>query len=445
MKNGKQLRRWDVTGKRELTCVSCTLPALAGDQVHLEFVSNGVCGSDTHMFHTGAVHPGHKGPHQALTLGHEIIGRVIAVGADVTSVKAGDMVAVEPGLPCGTCPDCRKGHYHCCPKTLYMGTPPQNGGLADELIWPAKWCHVLPEDLAADPVLASLVEPLAACQQAIELRDKIHKPEADEWTMVTGSGAMALGTIALIKAANPDQKVVLLARSQKDLDFAREKLGADAVFALSSIDAASISERVVNELSELLKTDHFDNDENIDAQVGQTKAGIAAAKAARERARELRERGAHEAEIKSEMTRAAVVALSKMTIEENKAVFLAASAMADGYICALIECTGNERLFETALDARFILGTGVIVGLGCHYGVSFDAALLRRREAAYQPVRRSCNKFPATIKLLQEKPELFKQLVGGTAKFASFGALMQGDVKAEPTGSGGPKTVIVRD
>ncbi len=134
-----------------------------------------------------------------------------------------------------------------------------------------------------------------------------------------------------------------------------------------------------------------------------------------------------------------------MQVEENKAVFLEASAMADGYISALIECTGSERLFETALDARFILGTGVIVGLGCHYGVSFDAALLRRREAAYQPVRRSCNKFPATIELLRSKPELFKQLVGGTAKFEDFGGLMQGTVKAEATGTGGPKTVIVKD
>jgi L-iditol 2-dehydrogenase len=437
------LRRWDVTGKMKCECVEHTLPALPADRVHLEFVCNGVCGSDTHMFRTGAVHSGHKGPHQPLTLGHELVGRVLAVGSDVTTLKAGDMVAVEPGLPCGTCPNCLKGRYHCCPKTLYMGTPPQNGGLADEFHWPATWCHLLPPSLAADPVLASLAEPVAACRQSWELRNKLVDRADDEWTVVTGSGPMALGVVAVIKAMNPNEKVAVVARNAKALAFAKE-FGADATFELSSINPTAVANDLAEELGELFKTDHFDNDETLDASFADSKVRLAAARAAREAVRVQRDRGSHMDEIQSIIKTAAFAAAVKAQIEENKAVFGAVQKMANGFVSSLFECTGDERLLETIIESRCMLANGAIIGLGCHYGVSFDVAMLRRFELSFQPVRRSCNQFPATIKLLDEQPDMFRKLVGGTVKFADFGGLMTGDVKETATGTGGPKTVVVK-
>ena len=74
MTRKKILRRWDVTGKHQLEQVEFKLPRIKADDAHLEFIANGVCGSDTHMFCTGAVHSGHKGPHRPLPLGHELIG-----------------------------------------------------------------------------------------------------------------------------------------------------------------------------------------------------------------------------------------------------------------------------------------------------------------------------------------------------------------------------------
>ncbi len=439
------LRRWDVTGKMKCECVEHSLPSeLPADRVHLEFICNGVCGSDNHMFCTGAVHSGHKGPHQPLTLGHELVGRVKAIGKDVTTLKVGDIVAVEPGLPCGECPNCKKGRYHCCPKTLYMGTPPQNGGLADEFHWPATWCHLLPASLAADPVLASLAEPLAACRQSWELRNKmVVDREDDEWTVVTGSGAMALGVVAIIKAMNPNEKVAVVARNAKALAFAKE-FGADATFELSAINPKAIADGLAEELGELFKTDHFDNDETLDASFADSPVRLAAARAAREAVRVQRDRGSHMDEIQSIIRTAAFGAAVKAQIEENKAVFGAVQKLASGFVSSLFECTGDERLLETIIESRCMLANGTIIGLGCHYGVSFDVAMLRRFELSFQPVRRSCNQFPATIKLLEEKPDLFRKLVGGTIKFEDFGGLMTGDKKETSTGTGGPKTVVVK-
>src|SRR5579885_1424993 len=438
MTQTRTLRRWDVTGKHQLACVGFELPELPADRVRLSFICNGICGSDTHMFHTGAVHPGHKGAHQPLTLGHELIARVEECGESVTGLAVGDVVAVEPGLPCGTCANCRKGRYHCCPKTMYMGTPPQNGGLADEFHWPGHWCHKLPASLAANPVLASLVEPLAACRQALELRNRIVPERAeDEWTVIVGTGAMALGVLAVIKATNKAEKVMVIGRSAKALKFAKD-FGADLTLQLSGIDPKATAESVLKDRAELFRTDHFDSDETLEAEFADDAACLAAAKAAREAAKRVRAHGAHLLEIEAEMSREAISAAANVLIKENAAVMAQAQTHANGYISSLFECTGDERLLETIINSKCMLADGVVIGLGCHYGVSFDVAMLRRLELAFQPVRRSCNQFPPTIALLNEHPELFQPLVGSTVKFDDFGKLMNGEAKADETGTGGP-------
>lgn len=443
MTRKKILRRWDVTGKHQLEQVEFKLPRIKADDAHLEFIANGVCGSDTHMFCTGAVHSGHKGPHRPLTLGHELIARVKRVGSKVTGLKAGDIVAVEPGLPCGGCPHCRKGRYHCCPKTMYMGTPPQDGGLADEFYWPAKWCHVLPADLSSDPALASLVEPLAACRQSWELRNKmVPERDDDEWTVITGTGAMALGVLAIIKAANPNEKVMVIARNESALQFASE-FGADKCYALSQVNPVQIARAVRDELEDLVATDHFDQCTANDFSSAKTKAGKRAMNAALEAVRIARGQGAQTETILGELTEAARAAAEEVLIEENTEVFKEAQAHADGFINSVFECTGDERLLTTLINSRAMLANGTIIGLGCHYGVSFDIAMLRRFELSFQPVRRSCNQFPPTLELLTQKPDYFRRLVGGTVSFEDFGAFMAGDVAKTETGSGGPKTVVL--
>lgn len=444
MTKNTSLTRWDVTGKHELNLVNFKLGRIGRGDAHLEFLSNGVCGSDTHMFNTGAVHSGHCGPHEPLTLGHELIARVKRVGAGVTNLAVGDIVAVEPGLPCGKCPHCKKGRYHCCPNTKYMGTPPTSGGLADEFYWPAKWCHVLPESLASDVNLASLAEPLAACLQSYDLRNKIVvEKDDDEWSVITGTGAMALGVLAIIKAINPSEKVMVIGRSAKALAFA-EKIGADATMALSQINPAKVAQAVRDELEDLVETDHFDQSAPGDFKSGKGKAGKRAMTAALAALRAARGRGEQTPTILTDVYDAAFNAANELLVEENTKVFKQAQKHAGGYINSVYECTGNETLLVTLMNSRCMLANGCIIGLGCHYGVSFDIAMLRRFELAFQPVRRSSNQFPPTLKLLSEKPDYFRQLIGGTVSFADFGAFMDGEPVAVETGTGGPKTVVVR-
>jgi threonine dehydrogenase-like Zn-dependent dehydrogenase len=85
----------------------------------------GVCGSDTHAVH---------GTHPFIPLpchpGHEVIGVVEAVGAEVTDVVAGQRVTVEPTLPCGECKTCTTGRANLCENLQFFGCGWEQGGKA---------------------------------------------------------------------------------------------------------------------------------------------------------------------------------------------------------------------------------------------------------------------------------------------------------------------------
>jgi threonine dehydrogenase-like Zn-dependent dehydrogenase len=63
-----------------------------------------------------------------MVLGHESAGIIAAVGENVTSLKVGDAVALEPGVPCGKCEMCKTGKYNLCPDMSFAATPPKREG-----------------------------------------------------------------------------------------------------------------------------------------------------------------------------------------------------------------------------------------------------------------------------------------------------------------------------
>lgn len=76
-----------------------------------------------------------------MILGHETSAHVIAVGEGVTHLKAGDRVAVEPGVPCRYCTACREGAYNVCPKIFFSATPPDHGTLTRYFKHAADFCY----------------------------------------------------------------------------------------------------------------------------------------------------------------------------------------------------------------------------------------------------------------------------------------------------------------
>lgn len=173
----------------------------------------GICGSDVHYWHHGAI--GHFVVKDPMVLGHESAGTVIETGADVSDLKVGDRVAIEPGYGCRRCTDCRAGKYNLCEKMIFAATPPYDGTLTGLWASPADFCYKLPESVSLQE--GALIEPLAVAVHIV----KQAKVQPGQSVVVMGAGPVGLLCAAVAKAYGAS-KVVSVDIVQSKLDFAKE-------------------------------------------------------------------------------------------------------------------------------------------------------------------------------------------------------------------------------
>jgi len=119
--------------------------------------SVGICGSDVHYFEHGRI--GDFVVRAPLVLGHEASGVVVGHGLAARRHRAGQRVALEPGVPCGRCRECRAGRYNLCPEVRFFATPPVDGALARYVTIHEDFAHPLPDELSDDA--GALIEPLS--------------------------------------------------------------------------------------------------------------------------------------------------------------------------------------------------------------------------------------------------------------------------------------------
>ncbi|RWA08300.1 hypothetical protein EKO27_g6816 [Xylaria grammica] len=124
----------------------------------------GVCGSDVHFWNNGGHLSKVKDP---LVMGHEAAGIVHAVGPNVTNIAPGDRVALEPGIPCRKCRDCKAGAYQICRKMVFAASPPYPGTLTKFFASSADCCYKIPDGMPLEQ--AVLMEPLAVAVHGVRL------------------------------------------------------------------------------------------------------------------------------------------------------------------------------------------------------------------------------------------------------------------------------------
>lgn len=110
------------------------------EEVLIHVKTTGICGSDVHFWKDGRI--------GALTvdgdalLGHEAAGVVVRCGSSEDSkFKPGDRVAIEPGMSCETCFQCRAGRYNLCDDVAFSGVYPFDGTLQRYKVHSARWLH----------------------------------------------------------------------------------------------------------------------------------------------------------------------------------------------------------------------------------------------------------------------------------------------------------------
>lgn len=72
---------------------------------------------------------------EPMVIGHECAGVVEEVGSEVKDLVPGDRVALEPGISCWRCNQCKQGSYNLCPEMKFFATPPVHGSLANQVVF----------------------------------------------------------------------------------------------------------------------------------------------------------------------------------------------------------------------------------------------------------------------------------------------------------------------
>ena len=203
------------------------IPQPKDDEVLVKLEYVGICGSDLHYYESGAI--GDYVVKPPFVLGHEPGGTVVEVGKNVTHLKVGDRVALEPGKTCGHCEFCKTGRYNLCPDVVFFATPPVDGVFQENVAHEAGLCFKLPDNVST--MEGALIEPLAVGFHAARQGGA----QAGQVAVVTGAGCIGLVSMMALKAMGVS-KVYSVDVMDKRLDKALE-LGADGVINGSREDA----------------------------------------------------------------------------------------------------------------------------------------------------------------------------------------------------------------
>ena len=177
------------------------VPQPKEDEVLVRVKRVGVCGSDVHYFTRGRI--GDFVVRQPMILGHECSGVIEAIGSGVTSYKAGDRVAIEPGYTCRRCFYCKTGRYNLCPNVTFMATPPVDGAFCEYVAWPEDFVFGLPANVTFEA--GAMMEPLAVGLWAAE-RGGVKSGDA---VAIFGSGPIGLLTLQAAKVAGATTLIVV--------------------------------------------------------------------------------------------------------------------------------------------------------------------------------------------------------------------------------------------
>jgi propanol-preferring alcohol dehydrogenase len=209
------------------------VPRPGPDDVLVEVAGVGLCHTDIHFLHSP---PGAYAYDLPFTLGHEIAGRVVEVGASVVGLAVGDAVVVAPGPRCWRCPPCLRGDDNLCTARSVGRGWGQDGGLARYIPVPAREAVRLP---TLDPVLAApLADAGVTAYHAV--RRAVPKLRGRATALVIGVGGLGGFAVQFLREMTAS-RVLAVDTSPTKLARARE-LGADLALPADDTDPAAVRE-----------------------------------------------------------------------------------------------------------------------------------------------------------------------------------------------------------
>jgi L-iditol 2-dehydrogenase len=211
-----------LTGIRQMEMAEVPEPEIINPRdVKIRMLVVGVCGSDIHYYTHGRI--GSQVVKYPFPVGHEGAGVVVGTGKSVRRVKPGDVIAIDPAMPCGGCDQCLSGRPNTCRKLLFLGCPDQaEGCLKEYIVMPEGSCFPLTGTLTADHGVIS--EPLAIGVYSVERSVNLNGKRIG----ILGFGPVGM-SVMLAARAQGAERIYITDKIDERLTIARKE-GAFSVY-----------------------------------------------------------------------------------------------------------------------------------------------------------------------------------------------------------------------
>ena len=187
-------------GSRDVRVAPINLREGRPGETLIDVAAVGICGSDLHYYKEGGI--GSAIIHEPFIPGHEFGGRLTEDVPEL-GLKRGALIAVDPNRSCGRCEWCLEGHRNLCPNVEFIGAPPFDGAMTNQ-IWVAKSQIVaLPQTM--DALEAAMLETLGVAIHAVDLA----KPRLLEPVALLGAGPIGLLILQVLKVAGAGEVHVI--------------------------------------------------------------------------------------------------------------------------------------------------------------------------------------------------------------------------------------------
>ena len=192
----------------------------------------GICGTDLHIYNWDAW--AQKTIPVPMVVGHEFVGQIVEVGANVTDFHPGEVVSAEGHVVCGRCRNCLAGRRHLCKDTSGIGVN-RPGAFAELIAVPMTnvWHHK--PDIDRD--VAAIFDPFGNAVHTALSFDLL-----GEDVLITGAGPIGAMAAAIAKHAGA-RFVVITDVNDYRLDLAK-RLGADVTVNVSRENLRDVQQRL---------------------------------------------------------------------------------------------------------------------------------------------------------------------------------------------------------
>lgn len=177
------------TASKGLELKRVPVPECGHNDVLIKIHKTAICGTDLHIYNWDLWSQKHVNP--PCVIGHEYVGEIAAMGAEVRGFELGQIVSGEGHLICGHCRNCRAGNGHWCHATLGVGVQ-RDGAFAEYLCIPASNCIPISHNISEEVV--SFFDAFGNATHTALMFDVV-----GEDVLVTGAGPIGMMAAAICK------------------------------------------------------------------------------------------------------------------------------------------------------------------------------------------------------------------------------------------------------